>query len=259
MIKGPMAPANQIHHISDPQATYDDFNNFMKFLYTDKCIITAENVEVLLHLSHMYDVEHLFENCVNTLPKFFPKTSPFKFAEIGLLYENKYDMVKKCLYKIPLYLSNSTLKYARQNEMVWISPELVLEFVKHCPRSPRFCENMVFNRVLEWVKGQCEKENLENNAKNLKEIMAPFEPFICFEKMDIKILSSTVYENELIPEKRLLKCYHNHIVEKEKAQKLLPSVNVAKVRSTATPYSRIPPVHARKVVLDGIEYLFPDD
>uniref|UniRef100_A0AC35GN46 BTB domain-containing protein n=1 Tax=Panagrolaimus sp. PS1159 TaxID=55785 RepID=A0AC35GN46_9BILA len=55
MIKGPMAPANQIHKISDPKVTYNDFNNFLKFLYTDKCEI---NAEVLLHLSHMYDVDN---------------------------------------------------------------------------------------------------------------------------------------------------------------------------------------------------------
>uniref|UniRef100_A0A914QV11 BTB domain-containing protein n=1 Tax=Panagrolaimus davidi TaxID=227884 RepID=A0A914QV11_9BILA len=238
MIKGPLAPANQVHHISDPQATYDDFNDFLKFLYTDKCEITAENAEALLHLSHMYDVEHLFEACVNILPTLFPKTSPVKFAEIGLLYENKYDIVKKCLNEVPFYLTNSLLKYPIKNRVVWISPELVLEFVKHCPRYPSFCENIVFNRVFEWVKGQCEGRKIEINSKNLKEIFAPFEPYICFEKMDIKILSSTVYENELIPEKRLLKCYHDHFVGNVKAQKFVPPVDVAKVRYT--PYSRIP-------------------
>uniref|UniRef100_A0A914PG28 BTB domain-containing protein n=1 Tax=Panagrolaimus davidi TaxID=227884 RepID=A0A914PG28_9BILA len=52
MIKGPMAPANQIHEISDPKVTFNDFNNFLKFLYTDKCDIrNYEHAEVLLHLN----------------------------------------------------------------------------------------------------------------------------------------------------------------------------------------------------------------
>uniref|UniRef100_A0AC35G3H6 BTB domain-containing protein n=1 Tax=Panagrolaimus sp. PS1159 TaxID=55785 RepID=A0AC35G3H6_9BILA len=51
MIKGPMAPANQQHEITDPDIEFDDFNNFLKFLYIEKCEVTCENVQALLHLS----------------------------------------------------------------------------------------------------------------------------------------------------------------------------------------------------------------
>ena len=50
MIKGPMAPEDQRHFINDPKIGYEDFKNFIKFLYTDECEITEENVENLLHL-----------------------------------------------------------------------------------------------------------------------------------------------------------------------------------------------------------------
>uniref|UniRef100_A0A914PDR5 BACK domain-containing protein n=1 Tax=Panagrolaimus davidi TaxID=227884 RepID=A0A914PDR5_9BILA len=163
----------------------------------------------------MYDVEYLFVTCVNDILNY--GTNLFKFAEIGLLYENKYDIVNKCFKAATNRAPFLPLKYKEENDQIfWNSPELVLEFVKHCPRTETFTENDIFQKVFEWVEGQCESRNIEINSKNLHEIFAPFEPFICFEKMDIKILTSTVYEYKLIPEERLLKCYHNHIIKVEK-------------------------------------------
>uniref|UniRef100_A0A914Q8A4 BTB domain-containing protein n=1 Tax=Panagrolaimus davidi TaxID=227884 RepID=A0A914Q8A4_9BILA len=45
MIKGPMAPQTQIHEIKDTQITFDGFNNFIKFLYTEKCEVSFEMLQ----------------------------------------------------------------------------------------------------------------------------------------------------------------------------------------------------------------------
>uniref|UniRef100_A0A914PW59 BACK domain-containing protein n=1 Tax=Panagrolaimus davidi TaxID=227884 RepID=A0A914PW59_9BILA len=181
-------------------------------------------LKALLHLSHMYDVEYLFETCVNDILNF--GTDLFKFAEIGLLYENKYDIVNKCFNAVTNFAPFLPLKCYKQNDQTnWCSSELVLLFVKNCRRTEKFTENDVFQKVFEWIKGQCEDRNLEINARNLKEIFAQFEPFICFEKMDIKILTSTVCEYKLIPEERILKCYHNHIIKEEEVK--LPNASNA--------------------------------
>uniref|UniRef100_A0A914XY29 BTB domain-containing protein n=1 Tax=Panagrolaimus superbus TaxID=310955 RepID=A0A914XY29_9BILA len=150
MIKGPMAPSNQRHSIDDPKVTYEDFNNFLKFIYTDQCEINAANAEVLLHLSHMYDVPFLFETCVNKIPQMFHESDLYKFAEIGFLYENKCDMIVKCMKAVPCNVPTARLQYFKRNKMVttvsWISTGLALEFVKHCPRTDTFSENMVFQK-----------------------------------------------------------------------------------------------------------------
>uniref|UniRef100_A0A914QHL4 BTB domain-containing protein n=1 Tax=Panagrolaimus davidi TaxID=227884 RepID=A0A914QHL4_9BILA len=100
MIKDPMAPQTQRHEITDPQITFDDFNNFIKILYTEKCEVTLENVEVLFRLSDMYDVPSLFEFCANTLPKSLEPNNLLKLAEMGVLYGNKFDIVNKCLNEV---------------------------------------------------------------------------------------------------------------------------------------------------------------
>ena len=45
-----MTPKDHRHNITDPNITYEDFNNFLHFFYTDECCITEKNVETLLHL-----------------------------------------------------------------------------------------------------------------------------------------------------------------------------------------------------------------
>uniref|UniRef100_A0AC34G7N0 BTB domain-containing protein n=1 Tax=Panagrolaimus sp. ES5 TaxID=591445 RepID=A0AC34G7N0_9BILA len=130
MIKGPMAPPDQRHLISDPQVGYEDFSNFLKFLYIEKCDITVENVEVLLHL------------------------------------------------KIPKVAPNLPMQYEKEGKMVWISPELVLEVIKQCPRSEIFTEDTIFDLVFGWSKGQCETQNLEINAENLQKITASFISYL---------------------------------------------------------------------------------
>uniref|UniRef100_A0A914PQI5 BTB domain-containing protein n=1 Tax=Panagrolaimus davidi TaxID=227884 RepID=A0A914PQI5_9BILA len=146
MIKGPMAPANQQHEITDPDIEFDDFNNFLKFLYTEKCEVTIENFQALLHFSDMYDVSSLSEFCVNTLSKTLSKQNLLKFAEFGIIYENKFGIVTKCLHE----LSNKnvqTLQFQEENKMVWISSDLVIDFIKRCPRTPSFTETDVFRKV----------------------------------------------------------------------------------------------------------------
>uniref|UniRef100_A0A914QXF7 BTB domain-containing protein n=1 Tax=Panagrolaimus davidi TaxID=227884 RepID=A0A914QXF7_9BILA len=51
MVYNDLAPKNGKHLIGDPKITFEDFENFLQFLYTDKCEMTAENIENLLHLS----------------------------------------------------------------------------------------------------------------------------------------------------------------------------------------------------------------
>uniref|UniRef100_A0A914PKJ4 BTB domain-containing protein n=1 Tax=Panagrolaimus davidi TaxID=227884 RepID=A0A914PKJ4_9BILA len=222
MIKGPMAPPSQRHEIIDPQITFDDFNNFVKFLYTEKCDVSLENVEVLFRLSDMYDVPDLFEFCANTLPKSLKPKDLLKFAEMGMALGNKSNVVNKCLNEVPnkARYSYSPLQYESQSGKVWSSSELVLEFVKYCPRTDSFKEEAVFEITFEWAKGQCKEKNLEINTENLKELMSPFVQHFDLEKISLGILTSTIFDYELIPEKQLLKRFVDHFKKEVKKQNL---------------------------------------
>uniref|UniRef100_A0A914PE29 BACK domain-containing protein n=1 Tax=Panagrolaimus davidi TaxID=227884 RepID=A0A914PE29_9BILA len=166
----------------------------------------------------MYDVPDLFEFCANRLPKTLGQNDLLKLAEMAVLY-NKFDVVKKCLNEISFKAFHPyfSLQYESQSGKVWISPELVLEFVKCCPRINYFREDAVFEKTFEWAKGQCKEKNLEINAENLKEIMSPFVPYFDLEKINLGILATTIYDYELIPEKQLLKRFvDNHLNEMKK-------------------------------------------
>uniref|UniRef100_A0A914QEF6 BTB domain-containing protein n=1 Tax=Panagrolaimus davidi TaxID=227884 RepID=A0A914QEF6_9BILA len=233
MIKGPMAPSTQRHEITDPQITFDDFNNFIKFIYTEKCEVSLENVEALFRLSDMYDVPSLSEFCANTLPKSLKLKNLLKFAKMGMALGNKSNVVNKCLNEVPnkVRYSSSGLQHESQSGMVWISPELVLEFVKYCPRTDSFKEEAVFEKTFEWAKGQCKEKNLEINAENLKEIMSPFVPYFDLEKINLGILTSTIYDYELIPEKQLLKRFVDYFKKEVKKHNPSPTYDMS------SPYS----------------------
>uniref|UniRef100_A0A914PJC9 BTB domain-containing protein n=1 Tax=Panagrolaimus davidi TaxID=227884 RepID=A0A914PJC9_9BILA len=162
MINSDLAPKDGKHLIEDPKITFQDFENFLKFLYTDKCEMTAENIENLLHLSNFYAVRFLADKCIEEIEKWLNAENILKYAEIGLLYEETCSLLDLCLSKLPKYIFNQQLNYKHIfnqplgyfSEKQWelFSPELTLKIAEKCPRSKNFTEDRLFKKVFEWAK-----------------------------------------------------------------------------------------------------------
>uniref|UniRef100_A0AC34QD16 Uncharacterized protein n=1 Tax=Panagrolaimus sp. JU765 TaxID=591449 RepID=A0AC34QD16_9BILA len=61
-----------------------------------------------------------------------------------------------------------------------------------CNKQASFPESQLFDMVLLWAKNQCKLQELEENPKNMKEILEPFLPWIRFPTMTVEYLTKVV-------------------------------------------------------------------
>uniref|UniRef100_A0A914PTY0 BTB domain-containing protein n=1 Tax=Panagrolaimus davidi TaxID=227884 RepID=A0A914PTY0_9BILA len=140
------------HSIEDPEITYEDFENFLKFLYTDNCKIVEENIKKMLHLSDFYAVKFLADKCIEEIGKWLNAENVLKYAEIGLLYEKTCSLLDLCLSKLPKFIFNQPLKYYSEKQWVLVSPKLSLKIHEKCPRDKNLTEDRLFKKIIEWAK-----------------------------------------------------------------------------------------------------------
>uniref|UniRef100_A0A914PJJ5 BTB domain-containing protein n=1 Tax=Panagrolaimus davidi TaxID=227884 RepID=A0A914PJJ5_9BILA len=196
MIYNDLAPKNGKHLIGDPKITFEDFENFLQFLYTDKCEMTAENIENLLHLSIFYDVEFLTQKCVKLIKSSLNFENIMKFSEIGILYSDSCNLLDICISKLPEYIKNISFNFRENNIEKWISPELALKIVEKCPRNKNDTENQIFKKVYEWATKITDEQNVL--TENVKMILEPFLPFIKFEDLEPITLATIVKDDNLL-------------------------------------------------------------
>uniref|UniRef100_A0A914QST4 BTB domain-containing protein n=1 Tax=Panagrolaimus davidi TaxID=227884 RepID=A0A914QST4_9BILA len=187
------------HLIEDPEITYEDFENFLKFLYTDCCKLDEGNIKKMLHLN----------KCIEEIEKWLNVGNILKYAEIGLLYEETCSLLDSCLLKLPKYIFNQPLKYFSEKQWVLISPELTLKIAEKCPRDKNFTEDRLFKKIFEWAK------YYYSHPQFYKTVLNPIMPFIKFEKLDPITLATTVYNNKLLSAEEYSEAISKAVTSKE--------------------------------------------
>jgi hypothetical protein len=95
--------------------SFDDFKNFLKFLYTGECDINDTNVLVVLDMAEFYQNEHLKGLCDKYLSKMeYTMDNIFQFIEIS----DKYSLV---------HLKEICDKYLSQVEYTWNNVFQIIE------------------------------------------------------------------------------------------------------------------------------------
>ena len=83
MFYGELTEKNSVVYLSDTND--DSLEEFLKFLYTDECNLTADNVVFVLYLAKKYIVPSLAEKCV-------------EFLETNLAVENLFVVLEQALH-----------------------------------------------------------------------------------------------------------------------------------------------------------------
>ena len=164
MFYGEIPPKQYPIRIED--AEEESFKEFLRFLYTDDCKITAENAIRVLYLAKKYLISSLGEKCCETLEASIKPENAFVVLEQAIQFDEKeleeksWDIVSKktqeCLNseafcEIGLHTLNALLKKER----------LAVTEVE------------LFKAVLKWTDSECAREgvNIEEDKTARRRIL----------------------------------------------------------------------------------------
>ena len=173
-----------------PDAEEESFVEFVRFLYTDACKITAENAIVVMYLAKKYLVSSLAEKCCEILEASIKPDNAFAVLKQAVQFDEK-ELEAKC----------------------W---NIVLEKTQECVNSEAFCgigsctlnaflkketssitEMELFKAILKWADKECERQglNIEHDKTARRRILGDsvYEiPFLAMSQENfVKYVSPT--------------------------------------------------------------------
>uniref|UniRef100_A0A914P4M8 BTB domain-containing protein n=1 Tax=Panagrolaimus davidi TaxID=227884 RepID=A0A914P4M8_9BILA len=120
---GPLANQGPIPVI---RHTYDDFKEFLTFMYLGYCNITIKNVLALVDLGEYYEVKLLKDQC----DEFLTKNST-KIENVLKVYESlKIYSLENAMKKVMEFVAANTLAILKTYEFLEVQKETILDIVK---------------------------------------------------------------------------------------------------------------------------------
>ena len=174
MFYGEISPKEFPIRIED--AEEESFKEFLRFLYTDDCKITAENAIGVLYLAKKYLISSLREKCCEILEASIKPENVFAVLEQAIQFDEK-----------------------GLEEKSW---DIVLKKTQECLNSEAFCdielhklnvkeerlavtEVELFKAVLKWTDSECARQgiNIEEDKTARRRILGDTVHEICFLAM----------------------------------------------------------------------------
>ena len=143
-------------------AEEESFEEFLRFLYTDACKITAENVIRVMHLAKKYLVSSLAEKCCEILEP----DDAFAVLKQAVQFEEK-ELEEKC-WNIVL---EKTQECINSEAFCEIGSCTFDAFLKKEPFS--LTEMELFGAILKWTDKECERQgiNIEHDKTARRRIL----------------------------------------------------------------------------------------
>ena len=157
MFYGNLADKNSVVHLSDTNDEY--LEEFLRFLYTDECNLTADNAMSVLYLAKKYIVPSLAEKCIEFLDSIFSPENIFTILHKTVQLDEK-KLEEKCWEFVEL----NTREVVASVEFTDIKQATLTDGLKR--ESLNVKEYDLYNAVLKWSEAECSRKGIEANAKN---------------------------------------------------------------------------------------------
>ena len=162
MFYGKLAENNSVVHLSDTND--ESLEEFLRFLYTDECDLTADNAMFVLYLAKKYIVPALAQKCIG-------------FVEINLEVENVVTILQQAIQFDEKTLESKcwdlidlkTSKVIASDAFVDINQATLEKLLKR--ESLRINEVDLFNAVLKWSEAECLRRGIATNVNNKRAVM----------------------------------------------------------------------------------------
>ena len=196
MFYGELAEKNSTVYLSDTDD--ESLEEFLRFLYTDDCNLTADNAVFVLYLAKKYIVPSLAKKCTIFLSSNLAEENVFVVLRQALQFDEK-KLEKKCWDMIDLETSEAIVSDAFTD----ITQSTLAEFLKR--ESLNVKEVDLFKAVVKWSEAECLRQKKETNAKNKRAAMGNAIYQIRFASMTLEEFGQNVsLSGILTPEEMVL-------------------------------------------------------
>ena len=174
-------------HIMD--AEEKSFKEFLWFLYTDDCKITAENAIGIMYLAKKYLISCLAEKCSKVLETGITSDNVFAVLEQAIQFDEN-DLQDRC-WKI---VSMNTLECINSKAFCYIGSYTLNTLLKR--QTLAIAEVDLFKAVLKWTDNECARQgiNIEVNKMARRDLLGDslYEiRFLEMPKQDFATYAST--------------------------------------------------------------------
>ena len=162
MFYGDLAEKNPVLHLSDTDEK--SLEEFLKFLYTDKCNLTTDNVVSVMYLSKKYIVPSLTLKCVNVLKRNIKAENVTSTLEQATHFdERKLEM--SCW----TFIESNTKQVVASKDFNIISQKTLASLLKRDDLN--ILEVELFRAVLNWSDVQCSKKDIAQTSENRRSVI----------------------------------------------------------------------------------------
>jgi hypothetical protein len=200
MFYGELAEKNPVVHLSDTDE--ESLEEFLRFLYTDECKITADNVVSVLYLAKKYIVPSLAQKCIEFLEAHLAVENVSTVLQQALQFDEK-KLEKKCLELIDLKTSEAVACDA----FTGINEATLAHVLKRDSLNVK--EVDLFKAVLKWSEAECSRKGIEANAKNKRATMGNTIYQILFSSMTLQDFAQNVSQSGILTPEEMVLFYDN--------------------------------------------------
>ncbi|XP_060079580.1 BTB/POZ domain-containing protein 6-like [Ylistrum balloti] len=183
MLYGPLAEKGCSVEIPDVES--DIFRCFLRYLYTDKCVMTPDSVAALMYTAHKYNVRRLVNECGQFLMKNMSTSNVCTVMEHAYLFDDSK-------------LRQNSLDFIENHSIDVIKDKLLTDLGRECLgdvlRSDKLGANEedIFAAVLSWSDYRCTEKGLEVNDSNRRQVLGDLLYLVRFPLMNPKMCVNIV-------------------------------------------------------------------
>ncbi|XP_025098175.1 BTB/POZ domain-containing protein 6-B-like isoform X2 [Pomacea canaliculata] len=188
MFHGPLAETGII---DVPEVEFDDFKEFLRFLYTDDGPIDADNVLVLLYLAKKYNVDTLVRRCVAFLGDSLCAETACFLMEQGHIFSEEGLRLK-------------ALNYICEHARVVLNGPHVHDICNRCLASVfrsdllRAPEVEVYECALRWAAAECERRGRADSGWDRRTVLGASFSYIRFPLLPARYFLDHVMRYDIL-------------------------------------------------------------
>ena len=189
MFYGDLAEKNSIIHLCDTDEK--SLEEFLKFLYTDECNLTTDNVISVMYLSKKYIVPSLTKECVDFLERGLDPENVLTILEQAIYFDEK-DFEMKCWKVVDRHLK----EILTLDNFLNIHQETLASVLKRSSLIIKEIE--LFKAVLKWIEFQCLENGLELTIVNRRSVIGEAVYDLRFLAVSEEMFSKYVVDSGLL-------------------------------------------------------------
>ena len=162
MFYGELAVKDSTVHLSDTNE--ESLKQFLRFLYTEECTLTTDNVLMILYLAKKYILPSLTEKCVHFLARNLNTENVLDILEQAGRFDEE-ELGYKC-WKV---IQSKTDEVVSSDNFINISHDTLTKLLKQDILKIKEVE--LFQAVLKWIDFQCSSKDFKPTNENRRPVI----------------------------------------------------------------------------------------